>query len=132
MTAWSIQPEGVSAVLTAVRAESQSLGTAIDWLSPAQADLVSGSAATQALGAFQSGGPTGQYLLAEVAMAASGLIESLVPRFTAISSRIQACGLGAAEATTAYVRGDEEMAANTQAAAVAASSSGDLSFFGAR
>ena len=88
MTAWSIQPEGVSAVLTTVQAEAQSLGTAIDGLSPAQADLMSGSAATQALSAVQSNGAMGQYLLAEIAMAASGLVESLVPRITAISSRI--------------------------------------------
>ena len=132
MTSWSIQPEGVSAVLTSVQRDAQTLGTALDGLNPAGADLANGSAATQAMSAMESGKEVGQYLLAEVAMAASGLVESLVPRITNISNRMQACGLGAAEATTAYVRGDEEMAATTQAAAVSASSSGDLSFFGAR
>lgn len=132
MTSWSISPDGVSAVLASVQTDAESFGTSLAPLGPAQDELNTGSSASAAMAASADCQPVGQFILAEVAAATAGLIGSLEPRVTAISARIQACGLGAGEATMAYVRGDEEMAASTQAAAVAAASSGDLSFFGAR
>jgi hypothetical protein len=61
------------------------------------------------------------------------LISSETNRVQGINARILACATGAGDATLAYVNGDEEMAAQTQAAAVQAAESGDLSFFeGAR
>ena len=48
------------------------------------------------------------------AAAAIGLIESQQGTLAGIVSRIEACGLGAGAAASAYVAGDEEMAARTQ------------------
>lgn len=113
MTSWSIQTDGVSAVLQNVQVSSEALGTAFDSINAAQGELNS------AVGG----------ILSPAAVASIDLIESQQQRFTGIANRIQACGLGAGQATMAYVNGDEEMAARTQTAAVQAASSGDLSFF---
>lgn len=114
MTSWRIEPHGVLAVLTSVQSASTELGTAFSGIEAAQTEM---------------NGGVGQ-ILASAAEAAIGLLESQQTRLTGITSRIEACGLGAGEATTAYISGDEDMATRTQAAAVQAASSGDLSYFG--
>ena len=114
MTSWQIEPQGVLAVLTSVQGESTELGTAFTGIIAAQTETNSGVGA----------------ILSSAAAAAIGLIESQQGVVVGIVSRIEACGLGAGAAATAYVAGDEEMAARTQTAAVLAAGSGDLSFFG--
>jgi hypothetical protein len=113
MSTWSIDAPGVAAVLQNVQTASEELVTAFDSMNSAQSIL---SAA--------SGG-----ILAPAASATVDLIESQKSRFDNISARIQACGLGAGQATMAYVHGDEEMATLTQSAAIDAASTGNLSFF---
>ena len=130
MTAWSIQPEGISAVLTSVQAEAEALGTAFSGIVGAQDDLNAGSGATASADAAATCRVAADAILAPVAVAVIDLINSQEAVITGISARIQACGLGAGEAARAYVRGDEEMALTTQNAAVTAAASGDLSFFG--
>ena len=114
MTSWQIEPQGVLAVLTNVQGASTELGVAFNGITAAQTEM--------------NGGVGG--ILSSAAAAAIGLIESQQGALTGIVSRIEACGLGAGAAATAYVAGDEEMAARTQTAAVQAAGSGDLSFFG--
>lgn len=114
MTSWQIEPQGVLAVLTSVQGASTELGAAFQGIATAQTELNSG---------------VGE-ILSSAAAAAIGLIESQQGTLAGIVSRIEACGLGAGAAASAYVAGDEEMAARTQTAAVVAAGSGDLSFFG--
>jgi hypothetical protein len=130
MTAWSIRPEGVSAVLTRVQTDAEALGAAVGGVVAAQESLNNGSGATAAADAMANCRVAADAMLAPVAAAVMDLITSQEAVVVGISARIQACGLGAGQATMAYVRGDEEMAASTQSAAVSAAASGDLSFFG--
>ncbi len=131
MTAWSIDPAGVQSVLSKVEVSAEALGTALSGASGAQDQLAVGTGVTAVANrtaCVDDGGMSA--ILAPVTAAVAELLASEEPRITRIASRIQACGLGAGEATMAYINGDEEMAATTQAAAVQAASSGDLSFFG--
>ena len=106
MSSWSISPSGVQAVLADVQVSAGDLGTAAEGLATGHEEL--------------SGG-VGD-LLVGVANAVFGLIESQTTTLTSVVNRIESCGAGAAEATIAYVAGDEEMAANAQSAAVTAAS----------
>ncbi len=104
MSSWSISPSGVQSVLAVVQVSAGDLGTAAGGLETGHEEL--------------SGG-VGD-LLVGVANAVLGLIESETTTLTSVVNRIESCGTGAAEATIAYVAGDEEMAANAQSAAVTA------------
>lgn len=113
MSSWSIDAPGVVGVLGLVETSATELSTALDGMVSAHEVLVIGSG-----------------VLASVPNEILALIESEKSRLDNIGNRISACTLGASTATAAYVQGDETMAANTQAAAIAAAGSGDLSFFG--
>lgn len=102
MTSWSIQPEGVIQVLKNVESEAIELGTSLDTL---PASLEAAALGTQS---------------AAIAEAIQGWMEMESPTLKGVSQRINAAMTGAADATKAYIQGDLEMAANVQAAQVAA------------
>ncbi|MEV7828985.1 DUF6507 family protein [Microbacterium enclense] len=103
MTAWRIEPSGVSAVLQQVNVEAEALGTALNALSPALEGAVT---------ATHSGA------ISEAVQAYFQQEEG--PRIQGISTRIGAAAQGVVTATEAYIAGDMEMAANAQSAAVSA------------
>ncbi|MGU3408908.1 DUF6507 family protein [Microbacterium sp. M1A1_1b] len=107
---WRIEPAGVQAALTDTETAATNLSTAFDGLADAHADL------TTAVGDDQA-----------VAGAVAALIESHSALLTRVGNHITAGLAGAANATLAYYRGDEEMAATAQAAAIRASGTGDFS-----
>ena len=113
MSGWSIDPAGVVTVLGAVEGARDELVTAIDGIIPAHETLLAGAD-----------------VLGLVPAEVQALLEEQSANMTSIGNRIAAGTLGAYNATASYVQHDEIMAANTQAAAVAAATSGDLSFFG--
>lgn len=113
MTSWSIQTDGVAAVLRDVQISAEELGTAIESINAAQTTLN-----------LAAGG-----ILSPAALATLDLVESQQSRVNNIATRIPSCVLGATQAASAYVHGDEEMATQTRSAAVQAASSGNLSFF---
>ncbi|KQM29624.1 MULTISPECIES: DUF6507 family protein [unclassified Frigoribacterium] len=114
MTAWSIEPDGVVAVLTKVQGSAETFAGTFAGVETAQTELNAG---------------VGGDILVSSAVAVVDLISSETNRVQGINARILACATGAGDATLAYVNGDEEMAAQTQSAAVQAAESGDLSFF---
>ncbi|MCU1445015.1 DUF6507 family protein [Cryobacterium sp.] len=114
MTSWSIDPQGVSTVLTSVETAATELSTALDGILTAQDDLVYGAGS-----------------LGGVPAAVAALIESEKTRLTNVGRRINAGTLGASTAAIAYVHGDEEMAASAQAAASTSALNGDMSAIGA-
>lgn len=103
MTTWSIQPEGVVAVLKDVNVCAEALGEALNGLQPAVGAAVT---ATQSAA------------IAEAMQSYFELEES--PRITAMNERIGAAASGVVNATKAYVDGDLQMAADQQAASIAA------------
>jgi hypothetical protein len=126
MSGWSIEPEGVRQVLNRVQDDAKELSTAFGGIADAQESLDGGSGATAASTAVSQWRVAATPLLAPVAAAVLGLLESEQARIAGIATRIEACGVGAGNATMAYLQGDEEMAASTQRSALAAASSGDL------
>lgn len=114
MTSWSIDPQGVSTVLTSVETAATELATALDGILTAQDEL--------SYGAGSLGG---------VPAAVQALIESEQTRLLSVGYRINAGTLGASTAAIAYLQGDEEMAATAQSAAAASALSGDMSAIGA-
>src|SRR6185369_13754796 len=102
MSTWRIRPEGVKQVLISVDAEATLLA---DSLKNLEADF--GTAITA--GQSQA-----------VADAVKAWMETESPGLEKVSQRIQASIIGARDATLAYIAGDEEMAAQAQAAQVAA------------
>ncbi|GAA3871524.1 hypothetical protein GCM10022381_13270 [Leifsonia kafniensis] len=112
MSKWSIDTSAVFGVLSDVRTTSDALGTAFGSVSAAQEELM--------------GGLPG---LPGVAEAVAGVLSSEASRFTNVGNRITAGVLGASSAAASYTNADEKMAADAQRAAVAASASGDFSFF---
>ena len=103
MTHWSIQPSGVVSVLTDVNTYATALGEALNGLSPAMEGAVTATNSGAISEAIQS------YFTLEEG-----------PRIQGINARIGAAASGVVKATEAYVAGDLEMAANAQAASVAA------------
>ncbi|MDQ1135399.1 hypothetical protein QE410_000198 [Microbacterium sp. SORGH_AS 1204] len=103
MTGWRIQPSGVVAVLQEVNVDAEALGAALNSLTPALEGAVT---------ATQSGA------ISEAVQAYFQQEEG--PRIQGMSTRIGAAANGVVTATEAYVTGDMDMAANAQAAAVAA------------
>jgi hypothetical protein len=114
MTSWSIDPQGVSTVLTSVETAATELSTALDGIITAQDDLIYGA-----------GSLTG------VPAAVQALIESEQTRLLNVSNRINAGTLGASTAAIAYLQGDEEMAVTAQSAAATSALNGDMSAIGA-
>ena len=109
MTHWSIQPSGVVGVLTEVNTYAVALGEALNGLGPAMEGAVT-AAQSAAIGeAVQA------YFTQEEG-----------PRIEGMNARIGAAASGVVQATEAYVQGDLEMAANAQAASVAAIHPPDL------
>jgi hypothetical protein len=101
---WAVEPAGVRSVLVAVQG-------------PAEALEATYAKAPDALDGVRRGVGT---LLGQAWSSTVGLLDGEVVRAERIGTRLSACVTGAVEATNAYVQGDEEMAASTQAAAVAA------------
>lgn len=126
MNGWSIEPQGVQQVLKKVQDDAENLSTAFSGIANCQESLDGGSGATAASTAISQCRVAATPLLAPVAAAVVGLLESEQSRIAGIASRIEACGVGAGKATMAYMQGDEEMAASTQRIALTAASSGDL------
>jgi hypothetical protein len=114
MTSWSIDPQGVSTVLTNVETAATELSTALDGILTAQDELIYGAGS-----------------LGGVPAAVQALIESEQARLLNVGYRINAGTLGASTAAIAYLQGDEEMAANAQAAVASSALSGDMSAIGA-
>lgn len=109
MTRWRITPQGVEDVLLKVGTVAQTLSGAVEGL-PAKAE--------QALVG------TGQNPI--IADALMGFFEHHKPTLESIGMRIEAGVGGAAAATTAYVQGDEEMAAQAQATAATVAGTGQV------
>lgn len=100
MTSWSIQPEGVVAVLQNVNTDAEALGEALNGLNPALEGAVVATQSGAISEAVQS------YFTVEEG-----------PRIQGMSNRISASASGVVSATEAYIAGDLEMAANAQASA---------------
>ena len=102
MGSWDIQPSGVRSVLArteAVAAEFEGQMTSLN------------TGMEGAAGECSSG---------IVASALAGFAQSAAGNINFVFTRTGACMTGAAGATNAYLAGDTEMAANSQAAATAA------------
>ncbi|WP_026405668.1 DUF6507 family protein [Actinomadura rifamycini] len=99
MTAWDIDPQGVQGVINRT-AEAF-----------APFEQHAGAFATGCRDAGTASGST------QVSKALSGFVEHHRPTLLGLRNRTQRTLRGAAEATNAYVRGDEEMAAQAQAKA---------------
>ena len=102
MGSWDIDPAGVSHVLSAVQNRADDLQTALT--STAEDLQAAGFACGQSL----------------VAVALSGFAGARAPAVAAATGHLESAVSGAAKATMAYVHGDEQMAANAQAAAAGA------------
>ncbi|MET0854951.1 MAG: DUF6507 family protein [Microterricola sp.] len=94
---WSIQPEQVATVLTAVNGKAELMGAA---LATMQADVSSAAAATGNSAA--------------ISQALMDFFAQEGPRLEGVSKRIAASLTGASDATSAYVKGDYEMASSSQ------------------
>lgn len=112
MTQWSIDVDGVLAVLRNTESASNDVTAAFSSVSAAQEDLAA------SLGE-----------LAGVSAALNDLMESESDRLTSISHHISAGILGAGTATVAYSAADTEMAANAQSQAIDAADDGNFAFF---
>ena len=106
MTSWSIDPAGVVKVLTSVQEKAEALGTTPSGLEP---DFTAALTATQSQA---------------IADAVSTWMGTESPALEKVSQRITAGMTGASEATTAYVNGDLEMAADQQSYQVKAATLG--------
>ena len=111
MTKWRIEPAGVQSVLTQVGTAAETLGSAVEKL-PTHAEAV-------------IAGTAGSPIIAD---AISGFFEFHKPALTSIGNRINASVGGAAAATRWYLTGDEEMAAQQQAAAQTVAGTGVSTF----
>jgi hypothetical protein len=101
MTSWDISPDGVRAVLGRTEAVAAEFETQMSDLDAAIVGAAAQSSSTI------------------VAEALSGYAASARADFAFIFTRTGACLTGAANATSAYVEDDQEMAAHAQAAASA-------------
>lgn len=101
MSKWDIDPAGVSTVLTDVGTQADALSTALNGL---ETPFTNGVTATAS---------------AAIGEAIGGYFEMEGPRISGMSTRISAACEGVVNATKAYLAGDEQMAADAQAASVA-------------
>lgn len=99
MAAWDIEPDGVAAVVAAARAVGTELATEATTIR-ADVDAAAGASGSGPVSAA----------LADFAAAQSRHLDD-------VFTRAESCATAATRATAAYVAGDEEMAANAQAAA---------------
>ena len=109
---WKVDPAGVKSVLTNVETESQPIFESLGKI-----DAAATGAAT---------GAQSQMILA----ALGEFFTSIEKPIKTISNRVPAECDGAAAATMAIVRGDEEMAATAERNAQASAVSGDFTVFG--
>lgn len=96
---WSIQPEQVAGVLTAVNAKAELMGEALSTL---QSDVEAAAAATGNSAA--------------ISQALMDFFAQEGPRLDGVNQRISASLVGASDATSAYVLGDYDMASSSQRA----------------
>lgn len=101
MSTWDISASGVVAVLEDVNVPAEALGTSLEGLSDVLATAV---------GATQSAA------ISEAVQAYFEMEEG--PRIAGMSGRIGAATSGVVNAATAYVEGDQQMAATHQRAAI--------------
>ncbi|WP_456844336.1 DUF6507 family protein [Cellulomonas sp. P5_C6] len=111
MSRWHIEPAGVQDVLTRVGSAAELLGSAVEQLPGHAESVVAGTASSPI-----------------IADALSGFFEFYKPTLTSIGNRINASVGGAAAATRWYLTGDEEMAAQQQAAAQSVAGTGVSTF----
>lgn len=109
MSGYKMDPAGVQRVLQAVGDRATELGTALDDVESATADVIQGSGGD---------GIVGQALATFLTDQKSALGD--------VGTRISAGLNGATLAALAYVHGDEQMAAATTTAMTTAFSTGDL------
>ncbi|MGQ0777609.1 MAG: DUF6507 family protein [Pseudonocardiales bacterium] len=102
MNGWDISPSGVRGVLPQTEAVAQAF----------EGHLTSMNSAIEGAAAETSSGP--------IITALTGWLDKQRPNINFMFTRTGACITGAAQATNAYIDGDETMAANAQAAATAA------------
>ena len=122
MSGWSVDPGGVERVLNHVVAKSAVITDALGGSADGKVqgvDRISANAATAA----QS------QVIGEAIVA---FFDHEKPVLAGISNRIKASIMGASKATQEIINGDETMAAQTQAKAIAAARSGDFSVLGGR
>lgn len=108
---WKVDPAGVQTLLTSVSTEAEPIGTALGKVD----------------GAVQGAATAAQSEV--IAKAIEQFFTAVTPSITTIQQRIPAAIDGAAAATTAIIDGDEQMAAQAEAAAVTAGTRGDFSPF---
>lgn len=116
---WRVDPAGVQNVLTAVSDRTITMSTALGGSEDGSVqgvDTIVQDAATAAQSQV-------------IGEAIAGFFEHRKATLTGIQNRVRASLLGASGATQAVIDGDEEMAATTQANAVAAATSGNFSAF---
>lgn len=109
MSGWKITPEGVESVLLKVGTVAGTLSTAANGLPASAESALAGTAQCPIIGD-----------------ALMGFFEHHGPTLQAIGDRINSSVTGAVGATEAYLLGDEEMAAEQQAAAVSVAGTGQV------
>ncbi|MCL2464982.1 MAG: DUF6507 family protein [Micrococcales bacterium] len=120
MSGWKLDPAGIQAVLSSVNDEAAGLGEDLSGTPDApvnRGELVLAGLRSEAV------------LLAPVINAVFATLESQSASVTSISNRINAGMFGVLNATIAYNRGNQEMAAEFQTAAASAAQTGDFSYF---
>lgn len=111
MTGWRLEPERVRGVLRTVEEKRTNLD-----------DVLAEAALNYLVLDVSGGGP----LVAAVPTSLTALLNDQTERLAGMRSRIDAGVVGVALAVGAYEAGNEEMAAQVQAAALDAAASGDL------
>ena len=108
MTSWRIDPYGVAATLASVSVKAEELAIASSLIEAVSAEVHAGCADVPGVGS-----------------ALDAVLQWQAESLDGAELRIVAAILGASSAAASYLRGDEEMAASTQAAAIA----GDVRYF---
>ena len=108
MSGWHIKPDEVETVLTTIGTVAGTLSGAVEGLPAKAEDAIAGTASSGI-----------------IADAVSGFFEHHSVTLESIGNRINAGVTGAAQATTAYLTGDEAMAAEHQASAATVAGTGD-------
>lgn len=111
MSAWSIDPDGVRAVLSSTETARGDLASTVSPLPDAIDDLY----------AVCPG------FVSSVPAALQSILDQQLGELSVVLTRVDAAVFGAARAAGYYLLADTEMAANIQAAAITAATSGDVS-----
>ncbi len=126
MTGWKLDPAGIQAVLTSVNEEAQALSTDLAGTPDAPTDHSETILNGLMWGIRGKGEISLTFPVLEAVSAALGEQSRSV---TGIMNRINAGMLGVVNATLAYNRGHQDMAATFQNEAALAATTGDFSYF---